>query len=57
MYRGEGSYCEYIASAEKPKELHDFLPQHPKLLEKLVAHPLELKNPAILLLQSLLKEK
>ncbi len=41
----------------RPKELHDFLPQHPEQLEKLVAHLLELKNPALLLLQSHLLEK
>ena len=41
----------------RPKELHDFLPQHLGQLEKLVAHLLELKNPALLLLQSHLLEK
>lgn len=42
---------------EKPKDLHDFLPQHPELLERLAARLLELKNPALLLLQSHLLEK
>jgi len=42
---------------EKPKELHGFLPQHPEHLEKLVRHLLELKNPALLFLQSHLLEK
>lgn len=42
---------------EKSKELHDFLPQHPELLEKLIARLLELKNPALLLLQSHLSKK
>lgn len=37
---------------EKPKELHDFLPQHTEQLEKIVQYLLEIKNPAILLLQS-----
>ncbi len=41
----------------KPKELHDFLPQHPEQLGTLVTHLLELKNPALLLLQSHLLEK
>ena len=42
---------------DKPKELHYFLPQHPEHLEKLIRHLLELKSPALLLLQSHLLEK
>ncbi|HRI62228.1 MAG TPA: hypothetical protein PK228_20950 [Saprospiraceae bacterium] len=42
---------------DKPVELHKEWPRHLPKLEKLVAHLLELKNPALLLLQLHLLEK
>lgn len=42
---------------DKPEDLHKEWPRHLPKLEKLVVHLLELKNPALLLLQSHLLEK
>ena len=42
---------------DTPKELHDVLPQRLPQLEKLIKHLLDIKNPPLIHLQSLLTEK